>query len=98
MNHDDVCYEGYSTILPPATLVDADRAWARYVDESPEGSESKLYEKLAILSRTEPGFVVAQNPQLDTVEALLAASQKYNDTVHAYLQGIMDECGAEVGA
>ena len=75
-----------------------DGAFNKYVVEAPPGAEDDMYAKLKILVDMTKGATVVQPPTLNTVEALLEASEKHNDAAHAYIGAIMAECGAEYHA
>ena len=75
-----------------------DGAFKKYVVEAPPGAEDDMYAKLKMLVDMTKGATVAQPPTLNTVEALLEASEKHNDAAHVYIGAIMAECGGEYHA
>ena len=71
----------------------SDGVWTKYAADAPSGAEAILYEKLEILVDKTKGAEVAQPPALNTVEALLAASDRHNERVHEVLRTFMVRCG-----
>lgn len=74
-----------------------DAAFQKYVDNSPVGAEDVMYEKLAALVKKchGPNTVVEQEAHLNSVETLLDASRRHNDTIQSYLRKFIEGCGAE---
>lgn len=70
-----------------------DRAYAKLVADAPEGAETALLAALKVLVGKTKDAQVAQPPQLNTVKALLGASERYNGVVHAYIGAIVVQCG-----
>ena len=75
-----------------------DDAYATYVAKAPKGAEARLLRKLAELAESTPKTPVRQPDELKTVEALVAASNEYNDTVHETLRRMVEACGGEYHA
>ena len=74
-------------------------AWAKYVIDAPEGTAEVLLAKLAALVKKAGGGGVPHHPsELNTTEALMAASIEHNDHVHGVLRAITERCGGDYHA
>eukprot|EP00618_Florenciella_parvula_P037180 CAMPEP_0119511164 /NCGR_PEP_ID=MMETSP1344-20130328/29904_1 /TAXON_ID=236787 /ORGANISM="Florenciella parvula, Strain CCMP2471" /LENGTH=317 /DNA_ID=CAMNT_0007548143 /DNA_START=25 /DNA_END=975 /DNA_ORIENTATION=- len=73
----------------------ADSAWADYIEAAAEFAERTLLEHLTTLAERTQDIELCQPAHLNTIDALLEATMKFDDFIHGVLRELIESCDAE---